>query len=165
MKKLIFILLVLLHSAFANADDSAKRESIEKLLNVMNVDSMIESMYSQMEQMYPQIAKDMRFTKSEQHIFNKFMSNVAKAMKEEITWEKLKEPIIGIYMKHYSEKEINDLLAFYNTETGQSIIKKMPIVMKDSMMVSQTMLIEFAPKFNKLSEDMLKELKQARSKK
>ncbi|MFA5501787.1 MAG: DUF2059 domain-containing protein [Sulfurovaceae bacterium] len=165
MKKLIFILLVLLHSVFANADDIAKRESVEKLLKVMNVDSMVEVMYSETEQMYPKIAKDLKLTKSEQHIFNKFILNVTKVMKEEITWEKLKEPIIGIYMKHYSEKEINDLLAFYDTETGQSIIKKMPIVMKDSMMVSRTMLIELAPKFNKFSEDMLKELKQVRSKK
>jgi hypothetical protein len=58
------------------------------------------------------------------------MSKAAAAMKGEMTWEKMKEPMIDVYLKHYTEIEINDMLAFYNTESGKSIIKKMPAVME-----------------------------------
>jgi hypothetical protein len=92
------------------------------------------------------------------------MSKAAAAMKGEMTWEKMKEPMIDVYLKHYTEIEINDMLAFYNTESGKSIIKKMPAVMEDSMLISQKMFKEFMPRLKGLSDELQKDLKQARMK-
>ena len=57
-----------------------------------------------------------------------------------MNWAKMKKPMIKIYLKHYSEKEIKDMVAFYKSDSGQSMIQKMPAVMGDSMLLSQEMM-------------------------
>ena len=164
MKKAAMVLLIAMIPIFVSAEGNVKRETVERLLSVMNVEKMIDSMYSQMDQMFVGMAKQLDIKESEQPIFDKFMLKVASAMREEMTWQKMKEPMIDIYIKHYTESEINDLLAFYSSDSGRSIINKMPAVMQDSMLISQSMLRDFMPKMKELSKELGKELKLARSK-
>jgi hypothetical protein len=76
----------------------------------------------------------------------------------------MKEPMIQIYLKHYTEKEIKDVTAFYKTESGQAMIKKMPLVMQESMMVSQSMYKDFMPKMQELSVELKNDLQALRDK-
>jgi hypothetical protein len=165
MRKLLVILFVsiFLFPIASNADTNTKRKTVEQLMVSMKVDKMLDSMYSQMDQMFVGMAQELGVKESERQIFDKFMSNVAKAMKEEMTWDKLKEPMIDIYLKHYSEKEINDMLAFYNSESGKTIIDKMPLVTKESMQISQQLFKGFLPRLKMLSDELQKELQQART--
>ncbi len=165
MKQLIFTLILMMTSTLASAENAVKRESVEHLLEVMKVEATIDAMYSQLDQMFLGMAKQLGIRESEQHIFDNFMSRMATAMEEEMTWEKMKDPMIDIYIKHYSETEINDLLKFYSTDSGKAIISKMPLVMHDSMLVSQSMIKDFMPRIKELSIELNKELKQARNEK
>lgn len=164
MKKIMVVVFMMVLPVVCVADNEAKRESIEQLLVVMNVDAMIDSMYTQMDRMFQGMAKELGVKESEREIFDKFMSKTAAAMKEEMTWVKMKEPMIDVYIKNYSEEEINDMLAFYESESGRSIIKKMPAVMADSMLISQNMLKDFMPRLKELSAELENDLKQARNK-
>ncbi len=163
MRKLAFILFILIAPTIANAEKSVQRETVERLLEVMHAEQIITTMYSQIDQMFAGIAKNLGVKESEQEIFNKFMSKVVAAMKKEMTWQKMKDPMIDIYIKHYTETEINDLLAFYSSKSGKSILKKMPAVMQDSMLISQSMLREFIPKIRTISEELNKELQMTRN--
>jgi uncharacterized protein len=119
-------------------------------------------MYSETEKMVEGIAEQMGIGEAEQSIFNKFMSTVMSEMKDRMSWEKMKEPLIDVYVKHYTQKEIDEILAFYKTETGQSLIKKMPLVMSDSMQVSQSMFKEFLPRIMELAKQMGEEVEASR---
>jgi uncharacterized protein len=55
----------------------------------------------------------------------------------EMSVDGLIEELIPIYMKEYTEREIDAMLTFYRTPEGQSVIKKMPSVMTQSMLVGQ----------------------------
>lgn len=43
-----------------------------------------------------------------------------------ISWDAMKDEIAGLYMKAFTEKEINDLIAFYNTSTGRKLLAQSP---------------------------------------
>ncbi|MDA4746736.1 DUF2059 domain-containing protein, partial [Enterobacter hormaechei] len=47
------------------------------------------------------------------------------------------ELLIPIYSKYYTEKELDDIIAFYKTSTGQKVIKTMPDMTKESMQAGQ----------------------------
>jgi hypothetical protein len=47
------------------------------------------------------------------------------------------EIIIPIYDRNFSHKEIKDIIAFYQTPSGQSLIKKQPIITKESLQAGQ----------------------------
>lgn len=162
MKKVLLLLGVLFLSFPVAASEAAKREAINELMEVMKVESMMDAMYAQMDQLFMQMAQEMKIKDSEKPIFEKYMRRVSQAMKEEMTWDKMKEPMIAIYMKHYSEKEINDLLAFYGSETGQKMVAKMPAVMQESMVVTQGMMKNFAPKMMEITKEMQREIREAR---
>lgn len=110
------------------------------------------------------MGKQLGIKESEQPVFDRYMAKVASAMKQELTWEKMKGQIIEIYMKHYTEKEMEDMLAFYSTESGKSIIRKMPKVAQESMIITQTFMKDFMPKMKTLSEELYSELKEERCK-
>ena len=165
MKKLAIIFLVFSMSFTAQADDAAKRQLVERLLKVMDADAMIQSMYGQMDKMVAGMGQRMGIKPSEQVHFNRYMKKVTQAMKTEMTWAKMKEPMIAVYIKHYTEKEMKDLLVFYSSDTGKSIIKKMPLVMRDSIVISQQMFRSFLPKLQALAVELQNDIKKERSKK
>lgn len=163
MKIFTMAMILLMAPALVNADDKDQRRQVERLLEVMKVEQAIDSMYSQIDQMFVGMAKELGVKQSEQPIFDRYMQKVAAAMKEEMTWQKMKEPMIDVYMKHYSKAEINDMLAFYSSDSGRSIIAKMPSVMQDSMQISQAMFREFMPRLKQLSTELREELAQSRN--
>ncbi len=164
MRKLVLVILLLSVSFATQAESGVKRETVEQLLHVMNAEKVIDSMYAQMDNMFADLAQQLGVGESERPIFDRFMSKMANAMREEMTWAKMKEPIIDIYLKHYTEKEIKDLLAFYSTESGKAMLNKMPVVMQESMMITRSMMKDFMPRIKQLSDEMRDELAAARAK-
>lgn len=45
----------------------------------------------------------------------------------------LADMVVPIYARHFTEAEIEAMLAFYRTEEGQSVVRKLPLVMQESM--------------------------------
>jgi len=43
--------------------------------------------------------------------------------------------IVGLYQQNFTESEVDALITFYSSPAGQSIIKKMPTVMQESMKI------------------------------
>ena len=125
MKRLIAIFLLLIIPSISFAEDLSKRENVEELLVLMNVDSIIDNIYSQIYQMMQDMAQQLGVKPSERELFDKYAAKLVSIMKNEMNWEKMKGPMIDLYLKHYTDKEIQDMSVFYKSESGQSMIKKM----------------------------------------
>ena len=111
MKKLIVIGLGILMSLSAHGQGS-KRESVEELLRAANAASLIDGIYAQMNQVVDGMGQQLGVQPDEQAIFDAYMEKIFSAMREEMSWEKIEGPMIDIYLNHYTEKEIQDMLAF-----------------------------------------------------
>ena len=70
--------------------------------------------------------------------------------------------MIELYLKNYTEKEIKDMLVFYESDTGKSIVKKMPSVIQDSILIAQSMVNDFIPKMQALSQELKEEIEAVR---
>lgn len=163
MKTILSLVLLFTVSLSSFADDTVKRDTVNELIEVMQVNKMLDSMYSQMDKIFLQIAKDLELRESERPIFEKHMKQISQLMTAELTWEKMQEPVTDIYVKHYSQKELDDLLTFYKSDTGQKLIEKMPLVVQESMMLSQNMLKNIMPKVINISKQMRSEIKLSRN--
>ncbi len=51
-----------------------------------------------------------------------------------------------VYSKHFTEQEIDDLLHFYQSDTGKKMIDKMPAILQESMEIGQRWGAEMAKK-------------------
>ena len=158
----LLIGLVALTINFPAFGEAGKRESVKELMVLMEVDSMIETIYSQMNQMFAGVGKQMGIKASEQAVFDNYMQKISALMIEEVSWEKMEEPMIDIYLNNYTEEEIQDMLTFYRSSTGRSLVKKMPEVMGESTKLSQELLVDFMPKIQELAAEFTEELKEHR---
>jgi hypothetical protein len=162
MKYIVLAFLLVSLSSVVYGGDSEKRENIEKLMKLTKSDTIVDTMYSQVEQMTAGMGKKFGVKPSEKKYLDKYFKKVTDVMKQEMSWEKMKEPMIQIYMKNFSEEELSDMVVFYESKTGRAITEKMPIVMQDSMHIAQGLMKDFIPKVQELAKELREELKAAR---
>jgi uncharacterized protein len=62
--------------------------------------------------------------------------------------------MVPIYMKHFTEADILELLKFYQTPVGQKLIEKTPVITQESMQVGQEWGMKLSQKvFEKLNKE------------
>ena len=164
MNKVLLVLFLVFFSGFSFSDEDAKKQKLDELLTLMNADALVDSIYSQMDQMVMGLEQHLGVKPSEKALFDEHTNKTTQIIKQEMSWEKMKGPMIAIYMKHYTESEIADMVAFYKTQTGQSMIKKMPLVMNDTMIMSQSLMKDMMPKMQALSLELKEKLASVRNK-
>lgn len=164
MKKLIGIchVIVLLLASMVctvHAEEPASRDSVETLLEITEVANMTEAMYGQIESMFGTMAQQLQISEERQPKFEDYMAKLSELLRNDMGFEQIKEPIVEVYTKHFSEEDIQGLIEFYGTDLGQKTVKKMPMVMSDSMLVAQRLMQDVMPKVQALAEEMQAELK------
>ncbi len=132
------------------ATSQTKQESIKQLIHLMRTDSMMEKTFNAivptLMAQFPEECQDS--TKSAS--LNQF-SNSMIASGKVIFNKMLNEDIVGLYDKFYTENEINDLITFYRTPTGQKIIKTTPEMQKEIMLL---VMKKFMPEMKKNIQEM-----------
>jgi hypothetical protein len=140
MKRSAFLLitcLLLSSASFAQqnpADAPASKEDVEKYLAIMHtrdmMKTMMDSMSKQMHQIFAeQMKKDPGMTPQAEARANKMMDDIIKGM----PIDDLLDAMIPVYQKHFTKGNIDDLLAFYSTPTGQKVIKELPAITTEAM--------------------------------
>ncbi|MBB1338587.1 DUF2059 domain-containing protein [Pseudoalteromonas sp. SR44-2] len=158
----VLLLSLLIFSSSLYAEQNTKQQKIDELIKVMNLDSMVDSMYGQVEGMMKGMSDQMGVKPSEQAIFDKYYGDMTTVLKTEMSWAKMQPMMVNVYDKHFSEQEIADMLAFYKTDTGQKILEKMPVVMQESMQMSQGLIQDAMPKIQAIAGKLSEELKASR---
>src|ERR1043166_2811340 len=113
MRKLIVLLLIACPIFATEPNPSAKqRELIEKMLTLMNAEAsthaVMDAMFSQMEQ---EILGESDDESEAREMFKLFRE---RAMKIDFGKD-LREAQVRLYAKYFTEKELADLVAFYET--------------------------------------------------
>lgn len=161
MKRFLAVLLFLLPFGLC-AEPQSKQAMIDELVEVMQMESIVEATYDQMEGMMQGLSAQMGVKPEEQQIFDLYYKKMTRVLKEEMSWQKMSPLMVDIYQKHFSENEIREMLAFYKTETGQSIITKLPLVSQEAMLASQRMVQSAMPKIQAVSQELAQELQRSR---
>ncbi len=158
MKKLLTSIIALLFSLTVAAQETASDESLEKLLEITESSKLVDAVYDQVGSMFQGMSQQMNVPPEKHALVNAYMEKVLNLMKEGMSWEVLKPQMMTVYSTHFSQREVDGLIAFYETEIGQATIKKMPLIMQDSMMLSQNMVMKLMPKIQALAAEMQQEI-------
>jgi len=177
MKKYLVLLLLALSSpVLLLADPAVERPDVEELLSVMRVEKMMQSSMDQVMKMIPKMTEGItsqtmsklppeaaaKAAAMQQRMQQKTMALVM----EEMSWKKMKEPIIQVYAESLTPEEVKGITAFYKSPAGQTFLDKQPIIMQKSMAMTQKMMMELMPKIQALAQsevaEMTKELAPAK---
>lgn len=161
MKRLMIFILVAFVScgAFAQASQPASKASIEQLLDITETKQMYEATMQEMTKMVDQsTARIMnRIPPEKQAKFKKAMAQLDAIIKEEMSWDKMKSQYVQIYMETFTQQEIDDLAAFYQTPSGKSFIKKQPLVIQRTSAISQEKMGVMMERFSSMMQQVMAE--------
>lgn len=124
MKKILFSLLTTLIFTGAFAQASEKTVHIKKLLDLTGSGKLGVQVVQTMITSYKQITES---------VPDKFWDEMAK----EINADTMVSMVIPIYEKYYTDEEILQMIAFYETPVGKKVIATLPDIMKESMAIGQ----------------------------
>ena len=140
-----------------------QRQLAEKLLVVMRVDdtvrSTIDTMYAQIEKQFLESAAandtDEESVAEAKETFTSFRQ---KASKLDLSGE-LREAYVRMYSKYFTEKELENLIAFYESPTGRKTMDVLPQMMQESM---QAGMKHLGPPLQQAMQEALDEQEQKR---
>lgn len=138
------VLVALLTASVAGAqasssDAPATKEDIEKLFTTMrlrervhqsaeiSVAIMRQALRESLRKKYPDLKPN------ENDRLDSFIDHALKAY----DFEAVVGEMIPVYQRHLSQADVIAMLAFYNTVTGQKLIKEMPAIMGEATQASK----------------------------
>jgi len=119
-----------------NASDApATKEDVQKYLDAIHshdmMKQMVEAMAKPMHQMlHEQFMQDRDKLPAD---FETRMNKIMDDMLNSMPFDEMMEAMIPAYQKHFTKGDIDSLVAFYSSPTGQKILREMPAIMADSM--------------------------------
>lgn len=152
MKKIFLIALLCVFAGLtSNAQD--KKAEIKKLLNLMSSEKMMEQMMGNMMNiMKQQAASKDQSAESKQKAEKMFsyITEEAGAMMKKV----IDEDMVDIYAKKFTEQEIKDFIAFYESPSGKKMLTELPAVTNEVMSVMmQKHFPAFQEKIKKRMQD------------
>ena len=152
MKTIIAVLLVMTSINVYSAD--AKIEKAKELMKTMQITKNIDASFKQIIKFSEQMVDAQKLTpeqaKQAKTLAKKSMEISFSRMKN-IDWEAM---FSEIYASVFTEKELQELIAFYKSPIGQKVLEKQPVLMQATM---KKMQVEMA----KIMPDIQKDIKQA----
>lgn len=136
--------------------EPATRATIEKFLQVTEAANMIDQAYQNMDQMTGQMlaSSGLDITKDPQ--IQQDMQEMNALVRAELSWDKMEEPMIALYGNVFSEAELQDIIAFYQSDAGQKMLKRQPELMQGTMVMMQEQMQQLMPKMKALMEQQAK---------
>jgi hypothetical protein len=130
-----FAACVLVAQPSPNADTPATREDISRMFNVMNIEAQTRQVMDQvMQQMRSMNREQMKKRRPE--ITDEELSRMDKESEEiakSFPVDELLEDMIPVYQKHLSRADVDAIISFYSSPTGQKMLREMPAMMSEGM--------------------------------
>ncbi len=143
MKRVSFAILVFLlfgSISFAQqspSDAPASKEDIEKYLDTMHVRDMMKTMMDAVTKQMRQITHDQ--LKKQPNLPPDAEARVDKMtddMVKNLPIDELIQAMIPVYQKHLTKGDVDALVVFYSSPTGQKVLKEMPAMTSEAMRAS-----------------------------
>jgi len=82
-------------------------------------------------------------------------------MGDRVSWDKLKPKFIVIYDETFTKQELTDIIAFYKTPSGQTLLKKTPDLMAKASQVGQEQMSGALGEIQRLTEAFMQDMQKA----
>ena len=160
MKRLIVALLSIcvVATAATAAEPSpggSHYKAAEKMLTLMEMETVLRRSIDEM--LKAQVAQSPGMAP--------FETVMREFLMKHMSWESLKADTIQIYMTEFTEKELDELNRFYQTEVGRKMVEKMPTLMGKSAELGAKRVQEHMPELQAAMAEEAKKQQEAAGKK
>lgn len=148
----------------------ASAQSVDALLKVMNVQSLLDNTWGMMNKYMNQMGQQAwadeleKLTpeqrKAAEQKMARMYTRMTALMRDEMSWDKLEPDFAKMYAETFSQEEVDGLINFYASPVGQAFIAKQPALMQASMVAMQGHMQALLPKLKAVAEEEVGEMKR-----
>jgi uncharacterized protein len=143
--------------------DSATADQVELLLRTMHSHDMIqrtmEAMLKPMDQMFhDQFKKDGKKVPAD---FEPRFTRMVNDILTNMPWEQMTQATVPVYQKHFTNGDVNNLIAFYTSPTGQKFLQEMPEVTGEGMQVMMPIVRKYMNDAQARMQQQIKDMEQS----
>ena len=157
--KRILLLVCLALGTVAPAHAAPPTEAqVDKLLETMDMQRTLDEMFVQMDTMSEGMGQQMlgeNATAEQRESLTRITAQQQRAMRKAMSWDTMAPIYRRIYARLFTAEEVEAMNAFYGSETGRGILRKMPQAMQLSMEEMQPMLQTLIAEMQKTLESEL----------
>ena len=117
------------------ADAPATKEDVHRYLQIMHSREMMAKMADAMSKPMHQMVHD-QYLKDKNKLppdFEARMNKMTDDMFKALPWDDMLDAMVPVYQKHFTKGDVDALVAFYSTPTGQKLIKELPEITAEAM--------------------------------
>lgn len=151
-------LILSLASVAANADQASHARNAERFLQLANADRLAVPVYAQVQQMFAQRFAETQAPENKKALLERYQAKADTALDKAIGWKKLEPELVSIYTSQFTERELAELIEFYESPLGKKMLDKLPELNARSAQLTQKKLEAAVPEVNKLLAEMTAEL-------
>lgn len=170
MKRLLITIILpitMCLTAFSqqSADEPATREDVQRYLEAVHSHEMMQQMLDAMSKPMHQFVHE-QFLKDKDRLppdFEDRMNRMMDEMFRDMPFDEMMQAMVPSYQKHFTKGNINDLVTFYSTPTGQKLLREMPAIMADAMQAMMPIMRNYLERVqNRLREETAQMLKESK---
>ena len=132
MKNTLLTLSFLLFTSVTFAQTDSHTQAINKLMEVMHMEKQIEESSEKMFELQAQAMPQL----------TQYKDVMLGFFRKYINWKNIGDDVKNVYKELFTEQEIRDLIAFYQTETGQKVVKVTPTLTTSIARISQQVVMQ-----------------------
>jgi len=165
MKRLLLALTACLAFALSGvaqqsaADAAASKEDVQRYLDVMHSREMMTKMMDAMSKPMHQMMHE-QYLKDKDKLppdFEERMNKVMDDYMKNLPIEEMLQAMIPAYQKHFTKGDLDGLVAFYSSPTGQKVIQELPAITAEAM---QAMMPIMRKQMDVMAERMQEQVAQ-----
>jgi hypothetical protein len=147
-------------SAVSEAPASA--DDIRKMFDVMHIRDQMKLIMQQVSQQMRSMEHD-QIRKQQPHVTDEDIAKLdamSDEMLRQFSTEGLLDDMVPVYQKHLSKTDVDAMVGFYSTPTGQKILREMPAMTSEGIEAMQPRLTRMIDEANARIEKMMNEQMQ-----
>lgn len=156
--------LVAATPAFA-ADTPPSEASIHRLLVATDgkklLDNILATMDASIDAGMKTAMADKPVNPKVQKILDEMRTQLTDVFKESLAWKDMEPMIVEVYKRTLTQNEVNGMIAFYESDAGRAVVRKMPLVLQNTMTLMQERMKTIMPKIAQIQQDAIAKAKAA----
>jgi hypothetical protein len=155
--------------AFAQQPDDtpATKEDVQRYFDAMHLHDMMLQMMDAMAKPMHQMVHD-QYIKDKDKLPDDFedqMNKMMDSMLKDMPWDEMIQAMVPAYQKHLTKGDIDAIVVFYSSPTGQKLLRELPAITADSMQTMMPIMQKYMEKVqNRIEEQTEAMLKKADAK-
>lgn len=138
--------------AFAQQPSQAQ---VDRLLEVMRaketLDAILPQVQASQQQMVAQMVASGSIDESERARVESAIATTNQRITQALSWENLEPVYRDIYASTFTAEDVDAMVEFYSSPTGQNLLDKMPQLMQNTMTAVQQLVV---PMLQQLEQDL-----------